>query len=149
MTPSQISLLISPSGYMKAYISVLHAFVLLSLAVITPFNLAIWLLAIVTVALHWRYCLRRYTSVKHQDWISQLSYSDGQWWLNTNDKRTAVFLYRATIWRWLVVMNFKRDQGWGRYALVLWPDSVDDDNFRRLRVHLRHMNVFGRLSVKD
>ena len=152
MTPTQINLSISPSRYMKAYISVVHALVLVALVVV-PLHSLLWLLATLMAVLHWRYCLKRYTSVKYRDGISQLSYREGQWRLVSNDTETPVFLNQATIWRWLVVMNFKSYQRMGqrrgRYALVLWPDSVDDDSFRRLRVHLKHMNVFGRPSPKN
>lgn len=62
-----------------------------------------------------------------------------EWWLDTGARRGMVQLRRGRAWRWLVVMEFRGEwQGrpW-REHVVVWPDAVPVDDFRRLRVRLR------------
>jgi predicted cobalt transporter CbtA len=62
------------------------------------------------------------------------------WWLETAGHAGAVELVQARIWRYLVVMDFRGDldgRVW-RQRLVVFPDAVGEDDFRRLRVSLRY-----------
>lgn len=62
-----------------------------------------------------------------------------EWWFEGRGRRGMLRQRRARAWRWLVVMELEgRWQGrrW-RQKVVVWPDSVSADAFRRLRVWLR------------
>lgn len=62
-----------------------------------------------------------------------------EWWLDTGVRRGMVTLRNGRAWRWLVVMEFAGEwqgQRW-RQRVVVWPDAVAADDFRRLRVRLR------------
>lgn len=62
-----------------------------------------------------------------------------EWWLETRGRHGMVRQRRGRAWRWLVVLELEGEwQGrrW-REKVVVWPDSVDGDAFRRLRVWLR------------
>lgn len=52
----------------------------------------------------------------------------------------------AVIWPALIVLRFQRKPV-GRWRpavhVVLLPDSIDADSWRRLRLYLRHHDVFG------
>lgn len=64
------------------------------------------------------------------------------WWLVFRDGRAGgMRLQQAMVWRWLVVLDFERPEGGRpdlprRQRVVFWPDSVDAEDFRRLRVRL-------------
>ncbi|MDP2227692.1 MAG: hypothetical protein Q8J78_09485 [Moraxellaceae bacterium] len=65
----------------------------------------------------------------------------GDWWLQWRDGCAgAMRLERAMAWRYLVVMDFSRSEGLGelprRQRIVLFPDSLPADDFRRVRVRL-------------
>lgn len=67
------------------------------------------------------------------------------WWLETAGQCAGVELQQARSWRYLVVMDFRgsvqgpdgRQSVW-RPRVVILPDAVTADEFRRLRVSLRH-----------
>ncbi|HEX4870106.1 MAG TPA: protein YgfX [Moraxellaceae bacterium] len=62
-----------------------------------------------------------------------------EWWLDSGARQGMVRLRRARVWRWLVVMEFRGEwqgRSW-RERVVVWPDAVAPDDFRRLRVRLR------------
>jgi len=63
----------------------------------------------------------------------------GDWWLEDAEGNAARGkLRRAMVWRYLVVMDFHILEGAAprRRRVVLFPDSVAADDFRRLRVRL-------------
>jgi len=58
------------------------------------------------------------------------------WWLETPGHEAQASLQHSQVWRYLVVMDFLcREEGrrWQR-RVVIFPDSVSADGFRRLRV---------------
>ncbi|HET8731635.1 MAG TPA: protein YgfX [Moraxellaceae bacterium] len=62
-----------------------------------------------------------------------------EWWIDTGHRKAMVRLCRGRCWRWLAVMEFRgewKGRPW-RQHVVVWPDSVDPDAFRRLRVRMR------------
>jgi hypothetical protein len=62
-----------------------------------------------------------------------------EWWLETGGRRGMLRQRRARAWRWLVVLELEgqwQGRRW-RQKVVVWPDSVSADAFRRLRVWLR------------
>lgn len=73
-----------------------------------------------------------------------------EWWLECRGRSGMVKLSRARTWRYLVVAEFEGEwQGRRRREhLVLWPDAVAPDDFRRLRVRLRCGPVPGRREAE-
>ena len=137
------SLQLSLSRWLRGYIAALHLLLLLAVCCL-PLPQALLLAAFLTVVLHWRYCQRRYLCVEHKLWVARIDYRQPRWQLSTGGQCTEVWLKQATVWRWLVVLNFYSESGGGHYPLILWPDSADRDSLRRLRSCLRHMPVYGR-----
>jgi hypothetical protein len=66
----------------------------------------------------------------------------GWWWRDRSGGENQARLRHATLWPGLLVLNFLDNAG-RRRALVLLPDSAAADELRRLRVYLRHADVFG------
>lgn len=65
----------------------------------------------------------------------------GRWWLEMPQKQGAAELTAYRVWRYLVVMDFRGWDDAGRKwqtRIVVWPDSVSSETFRRLRVRLRY-----------
>lgn len=63
----------------------------------------------------------------------------GDWWLADAEGNTSrAGLCRSMVWRYLVVLDFRTLEGAGPRSrrVVLFPDSVLPDEFRRLRVRL-------------
>lgn len=63
----------------------------------------------------------------------------GDWWLaDARGKTWRASLQRSMVWRYLVVLDFRSLDGVSprRRRVVLFPDSVLPDEFRRLRVRL-------------
>ncbi len=62
-----------------------------------------------------------------------------EWWLDNGRRRGMVKLRKSSVWRYLVVMDFAGDPDGRRWRerVVVWPDAVAPDDFRRLRVRLR------------
>ncbi len=69
----------------------------------------------------------RLTWTRHGDW--RLVYADGV-------AQTAELQGDSYVHPWLVVLNFSL-QPKGRASVVLFPDSLHEEDFRRLRVRLR------------
>lgn len=73
---------------------------------------------------------------------------DGGWHWHTPDTIEPMWLVRASVWPVVIVLSFRNPaasrwspQGWRR--LVLLPDSVSKDDWRRLRIALRYFAVLG------
>jgi len=64
----------------------------------------------------------------------------GEWWLSftCGDTLPVVLKPMAFVHPLLVVLTFKAETG--SYRVMLTPDTVDPDTFRRLRVRLRFRN---------
>lgn len=65
------------------------------------------------------------------------------WWLEAEGHAAPVELVQARVWRYLVVMDFRGERqgrAW-RQRLVILPDTVSTDDFRRLRVSLRYRTL--------
>lgn len=65
----------------------------------------------------------------------------GRWWVEQKGYQGAAELLGYHVWRYLVVMRFCCWQENGkakRIRVIVWPDAVSPDTFRRLRVRLRY-----------
>lgn len=90
---------------------------------------AAWLLLLGLEVASWR----------REPHIAVLQERIGDWWLADRGGGTArMRLMRAMVWRYLVVLDFRALEKTGprRQRVVLFPDSVSADDFRRLRVRL-------------
>ena len=90
----------------------------------------VWL---VSAILSWR-GLERAT----QDSILEFHWTeDDAWIVMAGGQRLRVTWDRCTVWSRLVVLPLKaRDSGW-KETLVLFPDSLPENDYRRLLVRLR------------
>lgn len=81
----------------------------------------------------------RHVSLNHARAVVRLIWSrQGQWRLVSADgaEHTAELQTDSYVHPWLVILNFTL-QPKGRASVVLFPDSLHDEDFRRLRVRLR------------
>lgn len=101
------------------------------------------------VALSWLCTRRRDVLRRDPDSIVSLVWEEGNRWrltLHGGDETGAVLRPFVFLQPWLVILHFRCDDG--RAArLVLLPDMLDADSFRRLRVRLlidmKHLAVPG------
>ena len=81
----------------------------------------------------------RHISLTHARAVVRLTWTrHGDWRLVTADgmEQGADLLGDSYVHPWLVVLNFSLPRR-GRASVVLFPDSLHADDFRRLRVRLR------------
>lgn len=130
----RVDLRIRPSRFFLGLLLTLH--LLAALAVLwaaLPLVLQFALLAGIAVMAWrcWRYESKLFIVLREQA---------GDWWLESDGRSGAVELRRCQVWRYLVVMDFcgRDDQGRRHHRLVIFPDALAPESFRRLRVRLRH-----------
>ncbi len=129
LSPSRLFCIISLMLHVAAAVAVLQT------ELAWPWRLLLWCVVLLSAGLS----LRRERS-RHDVRVSE---QIGRWWLATPEREGPAELQGFRVWRYLVVMDFLcRDAGGGRRErVVVWPDAVPADAFRRLRVRLR----YGRL----
>ena len=66
----------------------------------------------------------------------------GWWWRDRHGVSGPLQLRGATLWPFLLVLDFRAADGRSR-PLVLMADSAAADDLRRLRIVLRHAEAFG------
>ena len=124
------------------YLVVIHT---LALAVVAaPLNIPIALrlgIAAVTVISfirQWR-CIREHAPVRIYRLVWEL---DDDWTLWCNDSTELVGQLRPESYEstWLVILRLQLQEG-GRRTVVLLPDMLDRQSFRRLRVRLRQARL--------
>lgn len=124
--PSRIQRIILIVFYLLALVALLQA--------VLPFEwqmaaVLAWLALFLCELTSWRYPLS----------VVLLHERIGDWWLaDAEGNSSRVSLHRSMVWRYLVVLDFRILEGEGpcRQRVVLFPDSVTADEFRRLRVRL-------------
>ena len=130
------------SRYLKLYLNVIHALALTVL--VTPLNLPLmfrFMLAVIIVGSfiwHWRRSrLNDPARVVRLVWEV-----DGDWTLWWNDATQRVAQLRPETYEstWLVILHFQLQAG-GRLSVVILPDMLDRQSYRRLRVRLRQTRV--------
>lgn len=124
--PSRIQRIILILFYVLALVAVLQA--------VMPFG---WQVAAVSAWLG--LFLYEVTLWRHPLPVVVLHERIGDWWLADADGNTSrAKLCRSMVWRYLVVLDFRTLEGAGPRSrrVVLFPDSVLPDEFRRLRVRL-------------
>jgi toxin CptA len=91
-----------------------------------------------SVVLSWLRSRRRGVLRDDPDAIASLVWEAGNRWqlIMRSGKQTGAALRPFVFMQpWLVILDFRRDDG-GRARLVLLPDMLDRETFRRLRVRL-------------
>lgn len=124
--PSRIQGIILIGFYGLALVAVLQAVLPLAWQVAV---VAIWLGLLLYELISWRHPLP----------VVLLHERIGDWWMADAKGNTCrASLRRSMVWRYLVVLDFQAlDGARPRYQrVVLFPDSVPPDDFRRLRVRL-------------
>ncbi len=92
-----------------------------------------------------------WSSLRRQGWLGGrspcrgLRWEGGRWlWIGADGRGLALQLRRAVVWRRLVVMHFIGPGG--RRSLCLFPDSLEADALRRLRLCLRYLPVYEAMA---
>ena len=139
MQAPSFSVQISSSRWLPGYLTGLHLLLLVCLLFLPK---AAMLSIVFPVVLHWRYSLWRYADSEHCRWVKGVRYANKVWQLQAGTQHVSASLVHATVWRWLVVMNFYSQDTGCTYSVLLFSDSADPSQLRQLRVILRHMPVF-------
>lgn len=128
-----------PSRIFAAVLLVVHGGAA-GCVLIVPLSWPVRVLLAALILLSLWYTLSRWGLLRHNRAVTALLWDDlGEWKLFSRDrKETAVRLepdsFVSPGW---VVLNFSAIDAPGRWSVVLLPDSLDGESFRRLRVRLR------------
>jgi hypothetical protein len=128
-TPLELEL--SPSKRQRKLLLFINALAAISILLL-PWHFLLRLVFLVSVLLL-SYFLRYKTSA-----CKRIVWQSGNHWLLTIDDVTseAVLLPETLVSFWLVILLFRLEGG-RRCSVLIWPDSVHADAFRRLRVRLK------------
>lgn len=128
-----VDLDVGPSRLCRLLTAALHGAALLALA---TSGLPRWAMAVTAVAV----LVAAALAWRAEDAVAyRLRLVGEEWWLETGGRRGMVRQRGGRVWRWLVVLELEGEwlgRRW-REKVVVWPDSVNADAFRRLRVWLR------------
>lgn len=124
-----------PSRFLLGVLAVLHGAAALAVLVadLLPFLKAVLLIVVlVLLAGAWRR-----ERAANTLWVAE---RDEDWWLRAGARRGRAQLVGRRVWRYLVVLDFRCEGGGRRWRqrVVVLPDAVPPDTFRRLRIRLRH-----------
>ena len=83
-------------------------------------------------------CLHSVKLAKTLPVVSHLSSKADDWFIElATGQRLKVKLNRYFLWRYLVVLSYQSPHIRVPYVVVIFPDSIDKDNYRRLQAKLR------------
>jgi len=130
------------SRYLISYLVVIHG---LALAVVAaPLNMPavfrVALAVVIVISFIWQW---RRTRLNNPARIYRLMWEvDDDWTLWCNDSSEIVGQLRPESYEstWLVILRLQLQQG-GRRTIVILPDMLDRQSFRRLRVRLRQTRL--------
>lgn len=130
------------SRYLISYLVVIHG---LALAVVAaPLNMPavfrVALAVVIVISFIWQW---RRTRLNNPARIYRLMWEvDDDWILWCNDSSEIVGQLRPESYEstWLVILRLQLQQG-GRRTIVILPDMLDRQSFRRLRVRLRQTRL--------
>jgi len=130
------------SRYLTLYLVVTHIFALAVIA--APLNIAVALrlgiAVVIVISFIWQW---RRTRLNHPARIHRLVWeADDDWVLWCNDSTELVGQLRPESYEsiLLVILRWQLQRG-GRRTLVILPDMLDRQSFRRLRVRLRQARL--------
>jgi hypothetical protein len=120
-----------PSHRQRKLLLVINALVVISILLL-PWHLLLRLVFIVSVLLLSCFLIYKTPVCKRIVWQS-----GNHWLLTMNDVTSeAVMMPETLVSFWIVILLFRLEDG-RRYTVLIWPDSVHADAFRRLRVRLK------------
>jgi hypothetical protein len=128
-TPLELELL--PSSQQRKLLLFIYALAAISVLLL-PWHFLLRLVFLISVLLLSYFLMYKTSACKRIVWQS------GNHWLLTTDDVTskAVLLPETLVSFWLVILLFRFEDG-RRCSVLIWPDSVHADAFRRLRVRLK------------
>ncbi|PTQ89735.1 protein YgfX [Agitococcus lubricus] len=70
--------------------------------------------------------------------IHAVQADDKDWWIILRQgQRIKVNLHAQTVWRYLIVLHYQEPNLGTHYSVVIFPDSVSANHYRRLQARLR------------
>lgn len=127
-----------PSTWLLVYLIIAH---IISLMVLLPLAIPAWskMLLATIIIFSVVISLRRHALLVDGGAIVRVCWGEDAWELELADRRTlqATLLPDSYVSTFCVVLGFRGRRLWQHRYLVLAPDSLDADTFRRLRVRLR------------
>jgi|TARA_Y100000310_G_scaffold344974_1_gene460901 hypothetical protein len=91
------------------------------------------------VVLHAGYSYQRYYSLQHRDSVLEVMRGSNGWsLLLAGGSSIPAELGPVLITSFFTLLNFKSTQGGRKYAVLLFPDTTDQQLIRRLRGRLRY-----------
>jgi len=123
---------------MGYWVILVHSMPLLLLPVLQlsgGLNLGVMLVLLVSFIRTWRLQVRQ----QHPDAVCSLRWGDDKHCLlelRSGKQQQCELCQQVFLTPWLVILYFKRTR-YGRRSLVLFPDMVNGEPFRRLRVRLK------------
>jgi uncharacterized membrane protein YccF (DUF307 family) len=139
------SLAIKPSRILLVYFGLVHGLLAITLFYLPLSNVMLTLFLLIVTS-HSMYKINKYYLAHSSREVIRCDYIDRVWRLQFSDCQRVVELRFATVWRYLLVMNFFCSETGETYHLVLLPDSGNHHQLRHLRIVLRHLPVFGLTS---
>ncbi|MCB1874538.1 MAG: hypothetical protein KDH88_01030 [Chromatiales bacterium] len=127
-----------PSVWLEHALILAHGLAVLSLALIEGHPPWIWPLSALII-LGGVHLVRKHARLLHPASLVGLVWdAGGEWILRRRDGQEfkACLLGDSLLTARLVILNFSRSR-WRRVSLVIPPDRLDKESFRRLRVRLR------------
>ena len=135
----ELTVSLSPSRYLFAYVATVHIAVLLSITWY-PLSVAARVAIALFVLLYALYSVGRSGLGGSPNRITLLEIFQRGVWVTRCHGRKQVGIVSATVWKWLIVIYLRNAGGRDR-SLVIFPDSCSADDHRRLRVLLQHCLV--------
>jgi membrane-bound toxin of toxin-antitoxin system len=128
---------LKPSGYLRIALSLL-ALGALGAIFYSAIDGYLRLLCAALLLVHWRILLRRHSRLS-----GHLIWGSGGWLWVEPARENLLLLMHATVWPGFIALRFRDGSSGKQLFFSLLPDSLEVDMQRRLRLHLRHMPVFG------
>ena len=121
---------LKPSGYVRIYLLCVHLLALVAVWLL-PLDWYLQLLILVLLGFSYRYS-RRQQAMRYQ-----LLWREYGWLVRSDDTEYgAQLLASSMVTAWLTVLSFRLETGQSLSLLIL-PDSLSPDQYRRLRVRLK------------
>ncbi len=136
-----VKLEICQSRWIQRYVTAAHALALLAVLSL-PVGKVVMPVLVMGLLICWRWYWRKYL-LESADGHQQLLFANYSWLLKREGDAIPVYLHSATVWRWLIVMNFRCVNSRRRHVIVLLPDTLERQPLRRLRVLLRYLPVYS------
>ncbi|HSB96901.1 MAG TPA: protein YgfX [Spongiibacteraceae bacterium] len=136
-SPEPLRLELKPSRYLRIALSLLALCAVMAI-LHSALNIYVRCSCVVFLLLHWRALLQR-----HAQSPGCLLWQSDTWLWSGATHENLLTLRHATVWPGLIVLRFCEEGSGKTRVFSLLPDNLTSDMQRRLRMHLRHMPVFG------